>query len=71
MVVLLHQRQIFLTVLSLFRSRSSNFRDHVIAPYDGLPDVGTVFAVLVENKWFRAIRTHSEVINDVRVHHRE
>lgn len=56
---------------SLFSSRSNNFRDHVIAPYDGLPDVGTVFAILIESKCFRAIRTHSEVINNAQVHHQE
>lgn len=45
----------------LFRTRNTDFRDHVIAHYDGLPDIGTVFAILIENKYFRAIRTHSEV----------
>lgn len=33
----------------------------MIAHYDGLPDIGTVFAISIENKFFRAIRTHSEV----------
>lgn len=46
---------------SLFRSRNADFRDHVISHYDGLPEIGTVFAILVEKKYFRAIRTHSEV----------
>lgn len=46
---------------SPIRSRSTDFKDHLISHYDGLPDIGTVFAILVENKYFRAIRTHSEV----------
>lgn len=51
----------FTTMYSLFRSRNADFRDHVISHYDGLPEIGTVFAILVEKKYFRAIRTHSEV----------
>lgn len=52
-----------MTLFPLRRSRVTDFRDHVISHYDGLPDIGTVFAILVENKYFRAIRTHSEVIH--------